>query len=91
MRGPTNNAAIPSLTFKSGHNGSKIGPYSQLGLEEDDQLMAVAPVGGAINVLGELSLRGQFAGRDPVNRQRQTARGAGIRACGHTSAPVGPT
>jgi hypothetical protein len=57
MRGPTNNAAIPSLTFKSGHNGSKIGPYSQLGLEEDDQLMAVAPVGGAINVLGELSLR----------------------------------
>ena len=28
---------------------------------------------------------------DPVNRQRQPDRGAGIRACGRSSAPVGPT
>src|SRR5258708_25122366 len=28
---------------------------------------------------------------DPINRQRQTARGAGIRDYGHSSAPVGPT
>jgi len=28
---------------------------------------------------------------DPINRQRQTARGAGIRDYGHSSASVGPT
>src|SRR5260370_22208809 len=28
---------------------------------------------------------------DPINRQRQTARGAGIREYGRSSAPVGPT
>jgi hypothetical protein len=28
---------------------------------------------------------------DPINLQRQTARGAGIRDYGHSSAPVGPT
>ena len=34
---------------------------------------------------------GSVRSEDPINRQRQTARGAGIRDYGHSSAPVGPT
>jgi hypothetical protein len=34
---------------------------------------------------------GSVRSEDPLNRQRQTARGAGIRDNGHSSAPVGPT
>jgi hypothetical protein len=38
-----------------------------------------------------ISAMGSVRSEDPINSQRQTARGAGIRDYGHSSAPVGPT
>src|ERR1700688_2244034 len=38
-----------------------------------------------------ISGMGSVSSEDPINRQRQTARGAGIRDYCHSSAPVGPT
>jgi hypothetical protein len=62
MRGPTKNAALPTVASPSnlaavGRKLDRIHNYEANLLEEDNQEIAVAPIGGAINVRCELPLR----------------------------------
>ena len=70
MRGPTKNAALPSLVSPSnlvavGRKLDRIHNYEANLLEEDNQAIAVAPIGGAICSAGryvrcELPLHERF-------------------------------
>jgi hypothetical protein len=91
--------ASPSNLVAVGRKLDRIHNYEANLLEEDNQAIAVAPIGGGRSMYGvscrcnERLIWGNGFGslRRLINRQRQTARGAGIRAYGHSRARVGPT